>query len=268
TGRVQDPAHRGVHRGAAAHRHRQGAQTAAAHHLVGRRRGGAAMSAHASTLPEMLAAQVEHAPDAPLLWSGSRPTGYADFAAQVDGLATAWTRLGIGYGDRIAIAAANDPAWLVTYMATVRIGAVLVTLNVVYREREFLHMLGQSGARVLVCDHVSGDFEFAPFLAGLRPQLPALEHLVFLGAPNDDDGLRWEELAATPADPDALAAAGTVLPEDPAVILYTSGTTGEPKGAVLTHRSLLASARAQAERFAQTADDVVLGALPFNHVWA
>lgn len=224
------------------------------------------MSAYASTLPGVLAAQVEHAPDAPLLWSGGRSTGYADFAAQVDGLATAWTRLGISRGDRIAIAATNDPAWLVTYMATVRIGAVLVTLNVVYREREFLHMLGQSGARLLVCDHVSGDFAFAPFLAELRPQLPALENLVFLGAPDDGADHRWEELAATPADPDAIAAAGAVLPEDPAVILYTSGTTGEPKGAVLTHRSLLASARAQAERFGQSADDVVLGALPFNHV--
>ncbi|NED51417.1 long-chain fatty acid--CoA ligase, partial [Micromonospora aurantiaca] len=96
------------------------------------------------------------------------------------------------------------------------------------------------------------------------PQAPGVTDYVFFG-----EG--FDELAAAPADPAVRdgrleAARDAVAPDDPLMILYTSGTTGRPKGAVITHGSILASARAQADHFVMTDADVLLGHLPFNHV--
>ncbi|WP_027503063.1 class I adenylate-forming enzyme family protein [Rhodococcus sp. UNC363MFTsu5.1] len=222
---------------------------------------------NASTILALLAARVASAPEATFVHFGGEAISYAEIDARSDRVATGWLRLGIGHGDRIAIAATNSPDWIIALLAAAKIGAVLVTLNVVYREREFTHMLTQSGARALVCDAESNGFEFGPFLDQLRPDIPTVEHLVFLGGDEVQGGRRWADLAATEPDPALLArAAEGVHPADPAVILYTSGTTGTPKGATITHASLLASAAAQVARFEQTAADVILGVMPFNHV--
>ncbi|MFE3289389.1 class I adenylate-forming enzyme family protein [Rhodococcus sp. NPDC059234] len=220
-----------------------------------------------STISAQLAARVATAPDATFVHFGGEAISYAEIDSRSDRAATGWLRLGLGHGDRIAIAATNSPDWIVAHLAAVKIGAVLVTLNVAYREREFIHMLTQSGARALVCDAEANGFEFGPFLDRLRPDIPTVEHLVFIGGDEVPGGRRWADLAATDPDPALLAgAAEGVRPADPAVILYTSGTTGTPKGATITHASLLASAAAQVERFEQTAADVILGVMPFNHV--
>ena len=216
-----------------------------------------------STLSALLHERRLERPDTPFVLILGAPVTFAELEDEVDRVATALLDLGIGRGDRVAIAAPNGTEWLATWFATAKIGAILVTLNVVYRERELVHMLGQSGARVLVSSPTHADCNFVALYAELRAagKLPALEHCVFLGEAS------WEKLAATPADPARLAAAAAqVTSADPAVILYTSGTTGLPKGAVLTHASLLASARAQAEHCAVGPSDVMIGQLPFNHV--
>lgn len=220
-----------------------------------------------TTLHGLLGKVAAATPDAAFLHTDDDTVTFAEFEDRVDRIATAWLRLGIGHGDRIAIAAINSVDWMVAYLATAKIGAILVTLNIVYREREFVHMLGQSGARILICDAQAQEFAFEPFLNAIRPQLPDLEHLIMRGADTFTSELRWEDVAATTVDSESVAAAAALVrPDDPVVILYTSGTTGTPKGAILTHRSLLASATAQAERFSQTAADVTLSALPMNHV--
>ncbi|WP_182357218.1 class I adenylate-forming enzyme family protein [Tomitella gaofuii] len=224
-------------------------------------------SLHTATVDAVLAARAEDTPDAPFLHFGSDTVTYAQMHARAERAAAGLRRSGIGPGDRVAIAAANAPEWLVAYFACCRLGAVLVTLNVAYREREFVYMLGQSGARLLLCDERSGEFEFRPFLDALRPRITSVERIAYFGAPAAEDS--WENLVAAGADTiagSAAAPAPASSPGSPAVILYTSGTTGDPKGATLTHRSLLASAAAQAERFGQKPDDVALGVMPFNHV--
>src|SRR5699024_7802667 len=89
--------------------------------------------------------------DAPFLLCGDRDWTYGEFSSAVDAFAAGLLGIGIGNGDRIAIATPNCAEWLITWHAAVRIGAVLVTLNVVYREREFEFMLNHSGAEMLVC---------------------------------------------------------------------------------------------------------------------
>lgn len=216
-----------------------------------------------TTIPAVLRARAQESPDSTFIHFEGQDFSRARLDEQSDRLASGLIGLGLGHGDRIAIAAANSPNWLLTYFAAAKIGAVLVTLHVAYREHEFTHMLTQSGARVLVCDAEAGGFEFPPFLERLRPQIPGVEQIVYLG----DGQTGFADLLATEPNPTALGAAeARVAPSDPAIILYTSGTTGAPKGATLTHASLLSSAAAQAEWFGQTADDVILGVMPFNHV--
>ena len=226
-----------------------------------------------TTLPALLHERRLERPDAPFLLIHGAPTSFAELEDASDRVATALLDLGIGHGDRVAIAAPNGLEWLMTWFGTAKVGAILVTLNVVYRERELVHMLAQSGARVLVSAPSHAECNFVTLYRELRAagKLPALEHCVFLG---DGDGgadagagESWTALARTPADPTRLAAAATKVDSaDPAVILYTSGTTGMPKGAVLTHGSLLASARAQAAHLRVGASDVLIGHMPLNHV--
>ena len=214
------------------------------------------------TIGAVLAERAAATPDAPFIRFGAEIITYADMQSRASRAAEGLRAAGVGRGDRIAIAAGNSPDWLVAYYASARLGAILVTLNVIYREHEFTYMLGQSGATLLLCDESAGGFEFRPFLEALAPRIPSVRRTIFFGSDSADG---WAALISDrpadtgPGDPD-------VSPDDPAVILYTSGTTGDPKGATLTHSSLLASAAMQAERFDQRPDDVLLGALPFNHV--
>ncbi|MDA8341216.1 MAG: AMP-binding protein, partial [Actinomycetota bacterium] len=133
---------------------------------------------------------------------------------------------------------------------------------------------------LLLCPAATPDFDFAAFFAGFRTEVPTVERFVFLDPPSPDAGFggatTFDELVAAGADA-ADAAAGAIgasaaglepgpAPGDPAVILYTSGTTGRPRGAVLTHASLLASARAQVEHLGWDEHTSTVGALPLNHV--
>ena len=220
------------------------------------------------TVDEILGWRASESPDAPFLYFGDETITYGHMQLRATLLASAMSRQGIEPGDRIAIASANSPDWVVTYFACCQLGAVLVTLNVAYREREFVYMLEQSGARWLICDESAGGFEFRPFLEQLGPRLPTVETVVFHGDPEATDS--WHQLASGPDNgPDSSGSGGREVvanPDSPAVILYTSGTTGDPKGATLTHHSLVASAMAQAERLEQAATDVTLCVMPFNHV--
>lgn len=236
------------------------------------------LQATPATVHATFAARVESHPGAPFLHTGGEEISFAEISAAVDSMARAWLQMGLVHGDRIAIAAANSREWLVTYLSAAKIGAVLVPLNVVYRDREFIHMLNQSGTRVLVCDAAAGDFEFGPFLARISAEVPGVERFVFIcsgeersvgatgGSPTGPPGsVRWEELESSgPAD--RLEAPAAVEPHHPLAIIYTSGTTGTPKGAVMTHGSALASAAGQVRTFNQDSDDVILGTMPWNHV--
>lgn len=222
------------------------------------------------TLPGALRLACAEGAGRSFLLTEERDWTYADVHDAGARLAAAFTAVGVRAGERIAIAAPNCVEWVVTWFAAARLGSPLVTLNVAYREHEFDYMLNQSGAVALVCVARHGDFDFVEFLDAMRPRLPKVREYVFLDGPGFDDtgfdGSRtWDELMAAVPDGDC-GAEPSVRAGDPAVILYTSGTTGHPKGAVLTHGSILASARAQAEHLGQRSDDVAIGHMPLNHV--
>lgn len=188
---------------------------------------------------------------------------FSDLDRRSRGIAAGLLRRGIGRGDRVAVAAPNQVEWLELFHAVTGIGAVLVTLNVRYREAELGFMLKQSGARMVVTSAEHDGFDFVDFYSGFRDEVPGVEDIIFLGRDGDDG---FDSLRADPEDTELDPLAAAIDPGDPAVILYTSGTTGRPKGAVLTHGSMLASARGQVERLGTTSDDVYLCVMPLNHV--
>ena len=209
----------------------------------------------ASTLATAVRDAAERWPDRVFLISGERTVTYAEFDRLTDVVAARLAALGYTSGDRLAVAAPNSVEWIALWLGALKLGVIVVTLSVRYREAEFTFMLGQSGARGLVCSATAGDIDFVNLFARLSDRLPGVRDYLFLGRPEGDALFAGSPVGAAPH----------VEPDDPAVILYTSGTTGRPKGATLTHRSILASAGAQAEHLGQDGDRIV-GTMPLNHV--
>ncbi|XVQ14874.1 class I adenylate-forming enzyme family protein [Spirillospora sp. CA-255316] len=204
--------------------------------------------------------------DGAFLHDGGGTVTFAAFDELTDRVAAGLLARGVRRGDRVGLLGLNTPQWLAAFFGAARIGAVVVPLNVRYREEELSYMLGQSGARTVISAGAAAGFDFADFFDGFRKRLPGVSDYVFFGEGFAGGG-SFDELAATAPGGAALAEArAAVDPADPLMILYTSGTTGRPKGAVITHRGILASASAQAEHFGTGQDDVLLGHLPFNHV--
>jgi long-chain acyl-CoA synthetase len=154
---------------------------------------------------------------------------------------------GVGRGDRVALQIPNVPAFAYLYYAILRLGAIVVPMNPLLREREIAYSLQQSGARLLA-RHAAPDLATPP---------------VEVDVVDVDDP--WMDAILDRHDADATIA--PVASDDTAVILYTSGTTGRPKGAELTHRSLRLNAVATREVQALAPGDAVLGVLPLYHCY-
>jgi acyl-CoA synthetase (AMP-forming)/AMP-acid ligase II len=127
-------------------------------------------------------------------------------------------------------------------------------------------MLNHSEVKALVSVSKHAGFDFSEFFKSFKHRVPTVEKYIFIGE-GFEGSLSFAELLKTKHEKTRLdEAKGTVKPDDLAVMIYTSGTTGKPKGVMITHRSILASGRAQAEHFSVTENDIVTASLPLNHV--
>jgi fatty-acyl-CoA synthase len=183
---------------------------------------------------------------------------FRQFDAEVNRVAKALLGLGINQGDHVAVWATNWPKWILLQFATARVGAVMVLINPAYRTSELSYVLKQSDAVALfLLDAFRGSDYFAmvnqviPELAGAQPgelraaEFPRMRHVVSM-APTQSAGMwSWNvfsQLSEAMADGDLQAREARLSPTDPLNVQYTSGTTGFPKGAMLTHRNLLLNA--------------------------
>ncbi len=160
---------------------------------------------------------------------------YAEIDARVRALAGLLReRYGVGAGDRVAIAMRNYPEWVIGYWATVSIGAAVVGMNAWWTSAEMKFGLGDSGPKVLIADDERLE-RVLPVLDELRAEAPL--HVIAVRSDRElpADADRWDDVIDPAAAPDALPPAD-IDPDDDATIFYTSGTTGAPKGAQLTHR--------------------------------
>ncbi|MFI6001452.1 AMP-binding protein [Streptomyces sp. NPDC051366] len=216
------------------------------------------------TIGENLDRTVRRFPDRDALvdLAAGRRWTYAELAADVDALALGLLDLGIVKGDRVGIWAPNRAEWTLVQYATAKIGAILVTVNPAYRSHELEYVLRQSGIRLLVAAERFKTSDYAGMIEEVRPHCPELEFTVLL------DGPRWTALLehGRRGDPADLVHAGAGLsPDDPINIQYTSGTTGFPKGATLSHHNILNNGFFVGELCHYTEQDRVCIPVPFYH---
>jgi fatty-acyl-CoA synthase len=167
---------------------------------------------------------------------------------------------GICKGDRVGIWAPNCPEWLFTQYATAKIGAMLVTINPAYQSRELEYVLEAAGIRLLVAAESFNTADYAAMIAEVRPRCPALEQVVLIGS------TQWAQLPARDGDAAMLAAAqATLSADDPINIQYTSGTTGFPKGATLSHHNILNNGYFVGQLCGYTEADRICVPVPLYH---
>jgi fatty-acyl-CoA synthase len=193
-----------------------------------------------------------------------RRWSYAQLDADTDTLARGLIAAGLAAGDRVGIWAPNCAEWVLLQYATAKAGIVLVNINPAYRSHELAYVLRQSGVRLLVSAESFKTSDYRAIVTEVRDGLDRLEKVVYLGSPD------WQALAtaAVPAGdgPDPLAAREAALSfDDPINIQYTSGTTGFPKGATLSHHNILNNGFFIGEGCRYTAQDRVCIPVPFYH---
>ncbi|HET9117906.1 MAG TPA: AMP-binding protein [Pseudonocardiaceae bacterium] len=203
-------------------------------------------------------------PDAEVLVdvpSGRRWT-YSAFDAETDVLARGLIAAGLAAGDRVGIWAPNCSEWVLAQYATAKAGIILVNINPAYRSHELSFVLRQSGISVLVSAERFKSSDYRAMIEEIRPDVAELEEVIFLGTP------AWDALfaAGQAAAPELLAEREASLSfDDPINIQYTSGTTGFPKGATLSHHNILNNGLFIGAGCGYTERDRVCIPVPFYH---
>jgi long-chain acyl-CoA synthetase len=207
-------------------------------------------------------------PDKPAVRAGERTLSFAELDAASSRLANALAGLGLGSGDRIALACPNLPEFPLCYYAILKLGAIAVPLNILLKAPEFAYHLRDSGAKAFLCFEGLPDLPMAKEGWQAVDQVPECTHFVLIGldpsAPELDGAPTIAGIMAK--QPDTIAVAQT-HPGDTAVILYTSGTTGMPKGAELSHANLLCNTMACVALTKLDSRDTHLIALPLFHTF-
>lgn len=187
---------------------------------------------------------------------------YAEFNAAVDEVARGLLALGFEAGDRIGIWSPNNAEWVLVQYATAKVGVILVNINPAYRTSELAYALNQSGCRMLIAAQSFKTSNYEAMIEEVRPDLAALEKVILIGTPS------WDELVggAASVSQEALRERSAALQfDDPINIQYTSGTTGFPKGATLSHHNILNNGYFIGEACRYTEADRVCIPVPFYH---
>jgi cyclohexanecarboxylate-CoA ligase len=211
-------------------------------------------------------------PDAVAVIDGSARITYRDLEASVRTVAAGLAGLGVGAGEAVSWQLPNWHEALILHHAVLRLGAVSNPIIPIYRQREVGYILRQARSRVVVVPQTFRGFDYPAMLAGLRPGLPDLRHVVVArsaGQPEPPPGtpaggmLPFEELLRCDSAAAPVAARG---PDDPMLLMFTSGTTADPKGVLHTHNTLDYECRSIIDVYGLRPDDVVWMPSPVTHI--
>ncbi|VVD76486.1 cyclohexanecarboxylate-CoA ligase [Pandoraea terrigena] len=226
------------------------------------------------TINDALDAALAAWPDKVALTAVSTATGqttqltYAALADAAERLALGLLRRGVGRGDVVACQLPNGWPFAVTYLACARIGAVLNPLMHIFRERELSFMLRHGEAKVFIVPQQFRGFDHAAMARGLQRELAALRHVIVVGEAATGESFDAVLMAGEPAAADAeraLMQASRARPDDVMQLMYTSGTTGEPKGVMHSANTTFSNIEAYAQRMRLGRDDVILMGSPLAH---
>lgn len=187
---------------------------------------------------------------------------YGELNAEINLIARGLMAVGIASGERVGIWAPNCAEWTIVQYATAKIGAILVNINPAYRTHELAYVLKQSGVRTLISATAFKTSDYVRMVDEVRGETPTLEEILFLGT-DDWTGLRDRADAVT--EDQLLARMAGLRNTDPINIQYTSGTTGFPKGATLSHRNILNNGFFTTELINLGPDDRLAIPVPFYH---
>jgi fatty-acyl-CoA synthase len=193
---------------------------------------------------------------------------YEELNARVDRLARGLLEIGVAKGDKVGLWMPNVPEWVVAYFAIARIGAVVVPMNTRYKTHEIQYILDDSEATTLFAVGSFVGIDYIEMIGGIRDGLPNLKHVVIVGEPGEEMHGFAEVVAlggGLLGDAALAEREARCNPSDNVFILYTSGTTGSPKGAMLSHHNIAKNAEQVTEVLHTTEEDVFLIAVPFFH---
>ncbi|GAA5163679.1 AMP-binding protein [Ornithinimicrobium tianjinense] len=191
-----------------------------------------------------------------------RRWSYAELLVDVERVARGLVATGVRTGDRVGIWAPNCAEWTLLQLATAKLGVILVNINPAYRTHELEFVLNQSGVRMLVCAESFKGSDYPAMAESVRPACPSLAQVVVIGRAS------WTELlnnASLVTRTRLLEIQAGLRPDDPINIQYTSGTTGFPKGATLSHRNILNNGFFVGEGCSYTEQDRICIPVPFYH---
>jgi fatty-acyl-CoA synthase len=193
---------------------------------------------------------------------------YGELHREVERVACGLLSLGVERGDRVGVWSPNCAEWLIAQYALAKVGAIMVNINPAYRLRELEHALSQSGVSVLIAAQAFRGANYVEMLEQVAPKLSSLKTLVYLGASRAGSGMMWDDLlAGASAVPISVLREREALLQfdDPVSIQYTSGTTGNPKGAMLSHHNILNNGFFVGGQIHYSPDDRICVPVPFYH---